>query len=166
MASLDSPMVIAISPMVAGVGGAGACDARSRPEGMPVRPTFETLFPVDRLVHEPSRLAILTVLDACREADFRQLSGATGLPAAYLSSHLSKLKTAGYIEIVKGFRGPRPYTAVGLTVAGEYAVRQHWKCLDDGRKAADVWNAPKNARPADRTPEALPLTLAQPERKE
>jgi DNA-binding transcriptional ArsR family regulator len=104
-----------------------------------VRPGLKRLFAIDGMVHEPARLAILTVLDACRDTAFRQLASATGLPDANLSMHLTKLEAAGLIEIVKCFRGRRAHTEVHLSTAGEYAIRQYWKCLDDGRKAADTW---------------------------
>ena len=40
---------------------------------------FQEITNLDRLVHEPARLAILTALDACRHADFMYLQSLTGL---------------------------------------------------------------------------------------
>ncbi|MGD2178955.1 MAG: transcriptional regulator [Anaerolineae bacterium] len=60
---------------------------------------------VDRLVHEPARLAIMAVLSACKTADFTYLLNATGLGKGNLSSHLTRLKDAGYVSITKGFTG-------------------------------------------------------------
>jgi DNA-binding transcriptional ArsR family regulator len=51
---------------------------------------------LDRLVHEPARLAILTVLSSCHEADFVFLQRATGLTNGNLSAHLSKLEDASF----------------------------------------------------------------------
>ena len=50
---------------------------------------------LDRLIHEPGRLAILTVLSSVRDADFVFLQRATGLTKGNLSSHLTKLEDAG-----------------------------------------------------------------------
>ena len=52
---------------------------------------FEHLAELNRRVHEPSRLAILTALSACDKADFLFLLNITGLTKGNLSSHLSKL---------------------------------------------------------------------------
>jgi len=56
---------------------------------------FEEITNLDRLVHEPARLAILTALDACRHADFMYLQSLTGLAKGNLSQHLAKLEAAG-----------------------------------------------------------------------
>jgi DNA-binding transcriptional ArsR family regulator len=100
---------------------------------------IEALRLLDRIVHEPARLAILTVLDACRDADFQLLLSATGLSPGTLSSHLSKLEGAGLIEITKSFRGKRPYTAVRVLPTGRNALRLYWQRVDDARRSADAW---------------------------
>ena len=50
---------------------------------------------LDRLVHEPGRLAILTVLSSVQDADFLFIQRATGLTKGNLSSHLARLEDAG-----------------------------------------------------------------------
>ena len=71
---------------------------------------FAELAGVDRLVHDPSRLAILSALLGCAEADFQYLLTVTGLSKGNLSSHLSKLEAGGLIRIIKGFDGKIPWT--------------------------------------------------------
>jgi DNA-binding MarR family transcriptional regulator len=73
---------------------------------------------VDRLIHEPSRLAIIAVLSACESADFNYLLNATDLTKGNLSSHLKKLDEADYIKIKKGFKGNYPYRTYSLTKEG------------------------------------------------
>lgn len=73
---------------------------------------------VDRLLHEPARLMIVTILAAVQEADFLYLLSETGLTKGNLSAHLSKLEAAGYVEIKKSFRGKIPQTLLSLTPAG------------------------------------------------
>jgi len=77
---------------------------------------------VDRLVHEPARLMILMVLYLVQAADFTFLTNVTELTDGNLSSHLSKLDAAGYVEIEKGYAGKKPRTTVQLTDAGRRAV--------------------------------------------
>jgi DNA-binding transcriptional ArsR family regulator len=95
---------------------------------------FEDLASVDRLIHEPARLAILTALSACEKADFTFLLNVTGLTKGNLSSHLSRLEHAGFVEIHKRFEGKHPVTYARLTPEGREAVNEHWKRLESARK--------------------------------
>jgi len=54
---------------------------------------------LDRVVHEPARLMIVTILSVVEAADFVYLLHETELNKATLSSHLSRLEEAGYVEI-------------------------------------------------------------------
>ena len=63
---------------------------------------------LDRLIHEPGRLAILTVLASVQDADFLFLLRATGLTKGNLSSHLAKLEDAGLVTIEKRFIRKKP----------------------------------------------------------
>jgi DNA-binding transcriptional ArsR family regulator len=85
---------------------------------------------LDRLIHEPSRLAILTVLSSVKTANFVFLQRATGLTKGNLSSHLSKLEEAGLIEIEKTFVRKKPNTDVALTPVGAERIARHWEQLE------------------------------------
>ena len=85
---------------------------------------------LDRLIHEPGRLAIMTVLSSVRDADFVFLQRTTGLTKGNLSSHLTKLEEAGLVEIVKRFVLKKPNTNVGLTQAGRQRIAHHWEQLE------------------------------------
>ena len=80
---------------------------------------------VDRIIHEPARLMIMAVLYVATRADFTFLMAQTGLSWGNLSSHMSKLEEAGYIEVVKGFVKRRPHTMLRLTEAGREAFREY-----------------------------------------
>jgi len=67
---------------------------------------------LDRLIHEPARLAILTVLSSVRAADFVFLQRTTGLTQGNLSSHLTKLEDAGLVRIEKCFVGQAPQISI------------------------------------------------------
>jgi DNA-binding MarR family transcriptional regulator len=85
---------------------------------------------LDRLVHEPARLAILTVLSSVDGADFVFLQRATGLTKGNLSSHLSKLEAAELITIDKRFIARKPNTNVALTPLGRERIARHWEQLE------------------------------------
>jgi len=80
---------------------------------------------VDRLIHEPARLAILTNLYVVESANATYLAQQTGLTWGNLGSHLRKLEEAGYVGVVKGFNGRRPETTVALTARGREALLQY-----------------------------------------
>jgi len=85
---------------------------------------------LDRLIHEPARLAILTLLLSCKTADFVFLQRATGLTKGNLSSHLTKLEEAGLVRIVKRFVRKKPNTNVELTELGHTRIELHWEQLE------------------------------------
>ena len=91
---------------------------------------------LDRLIHEPGRLAIMTVLSSVTDADFLFLQRATGLTKGNLSSHLSKLEDAGLVTIEKRFIRKKPNTNVALTPLGRRRIAEHWKQLDRLKRLA------------------------------
>lgn len=104
-------------------------------------PPFEALTNLDRLVHEPARLAILTALAGCRATDFMFLLSLTGLSRGNLSGHLTKLEQGGLIQVEKGFKGKVPHTAVSITADGRKAIDAHWKRLATLGEQARKWRA-------------------------
>ncbi len=84
---------------------------------------------LDRLVHEPARLAILTVLASAEEVAFLFLQRVTGLSKGNLSSHTQKLEAAGYLETVKVFQGRIPVTSFRITEDGRTALRLYHQQL-------------------------------------
>jgi DNA-binding MarR family transcriptional regulator len=91
---------------------------------------------LDRLIHEPSRLALLTVLSSTEDADFVFLQRTLKLTNGNLSSHLSKLEDAGLVTVAKTFVGKKPNTSISLTDAGRTRIRDHWKRLDQLKRLA------------------------------
>lgn len=100
---------------------------------------FERLAAVDRLIHEPARLSILTALSACKSADFLFLQRLTGLSKGNLSSHLSKLEDGGLVEITKAFEGKIPRTTITISSDGRKQLARHWKELERLREEAMNW---------------------------
>jgi DNA-binding MarR family transcriptional regulator len=77
---------------------------------------------LDRLVHEPARLAILAVLAVVDEADFVFVQGQTGLTSGNLATHLARLEEAGLVISRKAFEGRKPCTLLALAPAGRAAL--------------------------------------------
>lgn len=100
---------------------------------------FAELASVDRLIHEPSRLAILSALLACAEANFQYLLTVTGLSKGNLSSHLSKLEAGGLVAVEKGYEGKIPWTRARLTPDGRTRAEAHWRDLERIRGKARRW---------------------------
>ena len=76
---------------------------------------------INKLIHEPARLMIMANLYVVESADFLFLMRQTDLTFGNLSSHLSKLETAGYVKIKKEFIGKKPHTMLSLTKMGRNA---------------------------------------------
>lgn len=102
---------------------------------------FEQLANLDRRVHDPARLSILTALSACERADFLFLQRITGLTKGNLSSHLSKLEETGLVETEKRFVNKKTQTLVHLTGEGREAIESYWKEIQELRKSASRWQA-------------------------
>jgi DNA-binding transcriptional ArsR family regulator len=82
---------------------------------------------IDKLIHEPARLAIMANLFVVEGMDFLFLMRQTGLTFGNLSSHMSKLEDAGYIDVKKEFVGKKPHTMLQLTASGRKAFREYQK---------------------------------------
>jgi DNA-binding MarR family transcriptional regulator len=106
---------------------------------------------LDRLIHEPGRLAILTVLSSVADADFLFLQRATGLTKGNLSSHLSKLEEAGLVEITKRFVRKKPNTSVAITPLGRERTAHHWEQLEQLKASAQAVSRSQASQSARRS---------------
>lgn len=88
-------------------------------------PDLSDLADIDRLVHEPARLAIMALLYVIESADFTFIMNQTALTWGNLSAHISKLEEAGYLEVEKTFKGKRPNTMIALTAQGRTAFQDY-----------------------------------------
>ena len=88
---------------------------------------------IDRVIHEPVRLRILSILTGVDLADFKFLLTTLGLSKGNLSSHIDKLEQAGYVEVQKGFQGKIPHTDYRITDSGREALSDYWAALDQIR---------------------------------
>ena len=91
--------------------------------------------PVDRLIHERIRLAILSALavnDALSFSDLKQLLETTD---GNLSVHARKLEDADYIICTKGFEGRVPRTEYRITDSGRPALEKYLNHMEQLIKA-------------------------------
>ena len=84
----------------------------------------------NRLVHEPARLVILTVLSSCASADFVFLQNMAGLSKGNLSVQLTNLEEAGLVVIKKEIIDRKMRTSVKLTKRGVSEIEEYWKTMD------------------------------------
>ncbi len=88
----------------------------------PANEGLQPLTEIDKLIHEPARLMILATLHVVESADFLFVERQTGLTRGNLSSHMSKLENAGYIDITKEFVEKIPRTLLRITDEGRKAL--------------------------------------------
>jgi DNA-binding MarR family transcriptional regulator len=84
---------------------------------------------LDRVIHSPARLMMMTYLYVVESVDFIFLMRLTGLTWGNLSSHLSKLEENEYVDIEKKFIQKKSHTMVNLTEKGRQAFREYKQLL-------------------------------------
>jgi len=87
----------------------------------PEQPQIE----IDRLIHEPARLIIMTTLYVVDEADFVYLTQQTGLTHGNINTHMARLQAGDYVAVEKMFVGNRPRTVYRITEEGRTALQQY-----------------------------------------
>lgn len=70
------------------------------------------------LLHSELRLAVMSILVSVEEAEFSYLKQQTGATAGNLSVQIDKLNKAGYVEVIKTFKGKMPCTICKITLKG------------------------------------------------
>ena len=100
-------------------------------------------------MHEPVRLAILTVLTSVQEADFNFLITALGISKGNLASHMARLEEPGYVAVRKEFVGRIPRTTYKATAQGRAAYKRYWEAMRTLHPAAAEPKIPLQARPVE-----------------
>jgi DNA-binding transcriptional ArsR family regulator len=95
----------------------------SRPASRAAAPARAT--DLDRLVHDRTRLAIVSALAVNQALSFNELKAITETTDGNLSVHARKLEDAGYLTCTKGFDGRLPRTEFSLTDAGRKALKKY-----------------------------------------
>lgn len=97
-------------------------------------PDLDVGLDLDPVIHVPTRLRIMTFLEASLpatddEITFPALQRRLGLTAGNLTTHLTRLEDAGYLTIAKTFAGRRPVTYLRLTERGRAAFTAYRTAL-------------------------------------
>ena len=90
------------------------------PRSSPVAPTL------DRTIHEPIRLGIISALAVNERLTFNELKQRLETTDGNVSVHARKLEDAGYLTCHKGFEGRVPRTEYKLTAAGRKAMDRYF----------------------------------------
>ena len=97
----------------------------------------ETKIPdFDRLIHEKTRLAIISALAANDSLSFNELKAILETTDGNVSVHTRKLEEANYLTCRKSFEGRMPRTEYSLTTAGRRAFERYLGHMEALIKAA------------------------------
>ena len=88
---------------------------------------------LDPHIHQPARLRIMMLLSGVDAADFNFFRSTLALTKGNLSSHMSRLEDAGYVEVTKSFNGKIPNTSYSLTPEGKRQLKSYWQTMDEIR---------------------------------
>ena len=90
------------------------------------RKVVETQIPdFDRLIHEKTRLAIVSALAVNPSLTFNELKAILKTTDGNVSVHTRKLEDASYLTVKKSFEGRVPRTEYSLTAAGRRALERY-----------------------------------------
>ena len=92
-------------------------------------PELHPLADIDQVIHASARLMVLTYLYVVESVDYVFLTRMTGLTWGNLSTHMTRLEEAGYIEMLKEFKGKKPHTKIRLTEQGRTAFQKYKKSM-------------------------------------
>ncbi|HUJ14109.1 MAG TPA: transcriptional regulator [Vicinamibacterales bacterium] len=79
----------------------------------------------DRLIHEKTRLAIVSALAVNPSLTFNELKAILKATDGNVSVHTRKLEEANYLTTKKSFEGRLPRTEYSLTAAGRRALERY-----------------------------------------
>lgn len=99
-------------------------------------PSGESLDPhpsttLTEVVHQRTRLGILSVLAESRRADFNYLKSVLQLTDGNLGRHLEILANEGLIDITKGYENRRPRTWAQITKVGQSALEAQMTAMKE-----------------------------------
>jgi DNA-binding transcriptional ArsR family regulator len=118
---------------------AKAAAVRKTAEAVPAprRQPAQTQIPdFDRVIHEKTRLAIVSALAVNSTLTFNELKTILKTTDGNVSVHARKLEEAGYLSCKKGFEGRMPRTEYTLTAAGRRALEKYLSHMESLIKTA------------------------------
>jgi DNA-binding HxlR family transcriptional regulator len=85
---------------------------------------------LDAIIHQRTRLGIVSALAVNQDLSFNDLKGLLGATDGNLSVHARKLEDAGYVKCTKSFQGRVPRTDYALTTKGRRALDGYLEHMD------------------------------------
>ena len=101
-----------------------ARDDKSKQGTAAVGPATAAAPNLDRLIHERTRLAIVSALAVNASLTFNELKQLLRVSDGNLSVHARKLEDSGYIACMKSFNGRVPKTEYRLAASGPPCARK------------------------------------------
>jgi DNA-binding transcriptional ArsR family regulator len=84
---------------------------------------------LDRLLSDPTRLAIMSVLSTAEWCDFAFLRGQVGLSDSALSKQIATLRKDDHVEVERTYLGRVPKTRLRATAIGRARFLAHVEAL-------------------------------------
>jgi DNA-binding MarR family transcriptional regulator len=86
---------------------------------------------LDRTIHQPIRLKIVSILYQKKKVRFTELSDRIDTSEGNLGTHLRTLEERGYIHVEKKFEDRKPVTTYELSRQGERKFKEYIAKLED-----------------------------------
>ena len=100
-------------------------ESHAKPQASRARPAQSRAAGLDRLIHEPMRLGIVSALAVNDTMTFNELKELLRTTDGNLSVHARKLEEGQYVACEKYFEGRVPKTEYRLTGAGRRALETY-----------------------------------------
>jgi DNA-binding MarR family transcriptional regulator len=89
----------------------------------------EPFLQLDRILHEKTRLGLMSMLAATPELSFTELRDTLQLTDGNLTTHIRTLQEAGYVAVTKAYKDNRSLTTCALTPVGQKAFADYLELL-------------------------------------
>ncbi len=86
---------------------------------------------LDPILHSQLRLAVISLLMNAELAEFKYIQEQTNATAGNLSVQITRLKEAGYLEVIKKFNKNYPQTLCRITPLGKQKFIEYVKSLKE-----------------------------------
>lgn len=86
---------------------------------------------LDDVIHSRIRLAVMAILASAEDAEFTYLRDRVGATDGNLSTHISRLTDAGYVEVSKALENGRAASRYRISAEGRSAFAAYLKRMED-----------------------------------
>ena len=90
----------------------------------------ESFQQLDKVIHEKSRMAMMSMLAASPQLSFTELRDTLNMTDGNVTTHIRTLQKAGYVAVAKSFQDNRPLTTCALTAEGRNAFQGYVNLLE------------------------------------